>query len=383
MARRGDGLYLRGRTWWLDIWHEGTRYQLRVGKGISRTVAREIAQVKRAAILKGEAGIGRKRADMSFDQAKDTFLKWAEANKRPRTVRTYRQCLDALAVSFACKRLSAISAFDVERHKQARLQAGARVVVNREREVLRALYNRCREWGKYEGDNPAVKVKGVRESEGRLRFLDPEEEARLLAAATAPGLRAIMLVGIYAGLRIESEALTLAPADLDFRTGLLTVQSAYAKSGKTRRIPMNRVLRAALAPLKEAATGPTLFVSRDGTPYRSIRTAFETACRRAGLKGVSPHVLRHTFASRLVMAGVDLRTVQELGGWSSLDLVQRYAHLNPGHKAEAVERLVPASSAEKVPTLFPTPAERDTLASRNRVVSLAAPVAQVDRAAVS
>jgi len=346
-------------------------------------VAREIAQVKRAAILKGEAGIGRKRADMGFDAAKDEFLKWAEANKRPRTVRTYRQCLETLAASFAGKRLSTISAFDVERHKQARLKAGARVVVNREREVLRALYNRCREWGKYEGDNPAVKVKGVRESEGRLRFLDPDEEARLLAAATAPGLRAIILVGIHAGLRIESEALTLSPTDVDFRTGLLTVTSAYAKSGKTRRVPMNRVLRAALAPLKERAAGSTLFVSRDGMPYRSIRTAFETACRRAGLRGVSPHVLRHTFASRLVMAGVDLRTVQELGGWSSLDLVQRYAHLNPGHKAEAVERLVMAPAAEKVPTNLPTTPGQDILVSRNRAVSLAAPVAQVDRAAVS
>jgi site-specific recombinase XerD len=51
-------------------------------------------------------------------------------------------------------------------------------------------------------------------------------------------------------------------------------------------------------------------------------------------------VLRHTFASRLVMAGVDLRTVQELGGWSALELVQRYTHLSPGHKAEAVERII-------------------------------------------
>src|SRR5262249_1568327 len=179
-------------------------------------------------------------------------------------------CLEALAASVGGKRLSPTSPFHAERHKQARLKAGARVVANREREVLRALYNRCREWGKYEGENPATKVKGVRESEGRLRFLDPDEEARLLAAARAPDLRAIILVGIHAGLRLESEALTLSPADADFRTGLLTVQSAYAKSGRTRRVPMNRVLRAALAPLKESATGPRLFVSRDGTPYRSI-----------------------------------------------------------------------------------------------------------------
>ncbi len=383
MARRGDGLYLRGKTWWLNFTHEGARHQVRLGRSISRTVAGELAQVKRAAILKGEAGIGRKRADLGFDQAKEEFLKWADANKRPRTARTYRQCLEALAVSFAGTRLSAISAFDIERHKQARLRAGVRVMVNREREVLRALYNRCREWGKYDGDNPVVKVKGVRESEGRLRFLDPEEEVKLLAAATAPGLRAIILAGLYAGLRIESEALTLTPADVDFRTGQLTVQSAYAKSGKTRRVPMNTLVRAALAPLKAQATGTTLFVSREGTPYRSIRTAFETACRRAGLRDVTPHVLRHTFASRLVMAGVDLRTVQELGGWSSLELVQRYAHLSPGHKAEAVERIAVAPGGENSTTLFTTPARHAILPLRKRAVSLDAPVAQVDRATVS
>jgi integrase len=379
MARRGDGLYLRGKTWWLTFMHEGRRHQLRLGKRISRTVAGELAQVKRAAILKGEAGIGRKRADLSFDEAAEAFLAWADANKRPRTAQTYRQCVKALAVSFAGRRLSTIGAFDVERHKQARLKAGVRVMVNREREVLRALYNRCREWGKYEGENPVVTVKGVRESEGRLRFLEPDEEARLLAAATAPGLRAIIFAGLYAGLRIESEALTLAPADVDLRTGLLTVQSAYAKSGKTRRVPMNATLRAALAPLKAQATGGTLFTSRAGTPYRSIRTAFATACRRAGLTDVTPHVLRHTFASRLVMAGVDLRTVQELGGWSSLELVQRYAHLSPGHKAEAVERI----SAAAFTTGFTTPAGRTILPLRKHAVSLAAPVAQVDRATVS
>jgi site-specific recombinase XerD len=62
---------------------------------------------------------------------------------------------------------------------------------------------------------------------------------------------------------------------------------------------------------------------------------------------VTPDVLRHTFASRLVMAGVDLRTVQELGGWSSLAMVQRYSHLSPSHKAEVVERL-----ARKIPRRY-------------------------------
>jgi site-specific recombinase XerD len=76
-----------------------------------------------------------------------------------------------------------------------------------------------------------------------------------------------------------------------------------------------------------------------GRPFRSVRSAFRTACKNAGLKGVTPHTLRHTFASRLVMAGVDLRTVQELGGWASLRMVERYSHLSPSHRAEAIERI--------------------------------------------
>ena len=63
---------------------------------------------------------------------------------------------------------------------------------------------------------------------------------------------------------------------------------------------------------------------------------------KARLAGVTPHILRHTFASRLVMAGTDLRTVQELGGWQTIGMVERYSHLSPAHKAEALERIAAA-----------------------------------------
>ena len=102
---------------------------------------------------------------------------------------------------------------------------------------------------------------------------------------------------------------------------------------------MNSVLREALAALKKTATAEHVFTRRDGAPLRALRTVFMTACAKAKLEDATPHVLRHTFASRLAMAGVDLRTIQELGGWRSLKMVERYAHLSPSHKAEAVERL--------------------------------------------
>ena len=86
-----------------------------------------------------------------------------------------------------------------------------------------------------------------------------------------------------------------------------------------------------------------------------MRTAFETACRHAKLADVTPHVLRHTFASGLAMAGYDLRTIQELGRWKDLKMVQRYAYLSPSHKAEAVEKIL-----EDFTTLFTTSETSDS-----------------------
>jgi integrase len=351
MARRGDGIYLRGRTWWLDFLHAGRRHYVRLGKGINRTVAGELANVKRAGILKGEAGIGGpKRKDLLFDKAADEFLAWATAEKRPKTAKIYGECLTQLKRSFAGKRLSELHPFLIEKHRRIRLEAGAKVMPNRELSVLRAIFNRAVALGTYEGDDPVKAVKRLKESEGRTRFLEPAEETALLAALGEPH-RTLVLVGLHAGLRVRAEALSLTWESIDLRRGLLIVQGAFAKTGKTRTVPINSMLRAALAGLKKTATSEHVFTRRDGEPPRALRTVFMNACTEAKLVDVTPHVLRHTFASRLAMAGVDLRTIQELGGWRSLKMVERYAHLSPSHKAEAVERLV-----SNFPTGFTTPA---------------------------
>ncbi|MEE9220220.1 MAG: site-specific integrase, partial [candidate division NC10 bacterium] len=343
------------------------RYVGRLGRNINRTAAREIASVKRAAILKGEAGIGEKRKDLPFEKAAAKFLEWAEANKKPRTVRSYRQCVGQLLRSFGGKRpMREIHAFLIEKHKRERIAGGARVAANREVTVLKALFNRCIEWGLFAGENPARKVKLLKEPRGRLRYLDVDEEIRLLQAASEP-LRTIIMVGLHAGLRINAEALTLRWADVDLKRSLLTVQAAYAKSGQTRTVEINSGLREALTRLRDGASPERpVFRRKDGKPLSSIRTIFEKACREAKLIGVTPHTLRHTFASKLMMAGVDMRTIQELGGWSDLKMVERYSHLSPSHKAEAVEKIASHST-----TLFTTP-QGEAKESQGQVIELTA-----------
>lgn len=362
MARRGDGILLKGRTWYLDCRIGGKRFQKRLGKGISRKIAAELASVLRGSILRDEAGIGKKAKDLSFAEASKKFTAWMQTDKKLNTVRAYAACLRQLEKTFGSKRLSEITPWTVDLFKQRRTAgvtlterpnnltdidwarrcrqalAGAPVRVNRELAVLKMLFNRCRDWNLYEGENPVCRIKFRREPRQRLRFLEPEEEHKLLEMCSEP-VKTLVLIGSHCGLRIQAEALTLRWENVDLKRGTLSVEAAYSKNGRMRMIPLNTVMRAALANLQKTAKGDFVFARDDGKPFRSVKTVFSTACRKAGLSGISLHTLRHTFASRLVMSGADLKTVMELGGWSSLEMIQRYAHLSEGHKSEAIEKI--------------------------------------------
>src|SRR2546425_13187528 len=83
-----------------------------------------------------------------------------------------------------------------------------------------------------------------------------------------------------------------------------------------------------------------VFVNMQGEPLKGYKHWFDPAVREAGISFFTWYCLRHTFASRLVMAGVDLRTVAELMGHKTIQMTMRYAHLAPAHTLAAVERLV-------------------------------------------
>jgi integrase len=119
-----------------------------------------------------------------------------------------------------------------------------------------------------------------------------------------------------------------------------------SKNGEMRHVPLNPAAIEAIEALRPRAAGSTGPVIRNtqGEPLAGPRHWFEPAIRQSKIWAFSWHCLRHTFASRLVMAGVDIRTVQELMGHKSIMMTVRYSHLTPRHTLAAVEKLARADS---------------------------------------
>lgn len=213
--------------------------------------------------------------------------------------------------------------------------------VNRMKSVLSTVYQLAMENGKAKS-NPARALKRRREDNTKLRFLSqPEDKAlRVEIAESWPWHLPEYLVALNTGMR-PSEQYELEWTNVDFARKQISV--LRSKSGKPRHIPMNSEVVSALRTIEaRPMRGQSVFLSEDGQPLVGYKHWFGPALKAAKLcdTGVTWYTLRHTFASRLVMAGVDLRTVADLMGHATIQMTMRYAHLAPEHKLDAVERLL-------------------------------------------
>lgn len=112
---------------------------------------------------------------------------------------------------------------------------------------------------------------------------------------------------------------------------------------------MNSVVRAELMLLKRNGSEFVFTVARTSEKLNCVRTAFTPACKRAEPEDLRFHDLRHTFATNLVMRGVDLVTVKDILGHSDITMTVRYSHPSDSRKMEAVEKLVPKRKVEVYP----------------------------------
>jgi integrase len=194
------------------------------------------------------------------------------------------------------------------------------------------------------GKNPARLVKLRKENNAVVRFLEVQEEQKLRGVLREryPRLEAELDLALNTGMR-RGEQYRLRWEDVNFRLGFITIPRS--KHGERRYIPINSSARVALEMLQQQTDGSGYVIpGPNGPRNKDPRRTFEAAVKQSGIPNFRYHDIRHTFASRLVMAGVDLRTVQELMGHKTVAMTIRYSHLAPSHQKEAVERLVSVQS---------------------------------------
>jgi integrase len=212
--------------------------------------------------------------------------------------------------------------------------------VNRELALLKRMFNLAITWDLFLDLNPLRKVKFFREFNTGLRVVSPEEEETLLRNA-APYIQDLIRFALNTGLRI-GEIFGLRWSNADWEKGILNVFAP--KTQKTRVVPLNSEVQKVLEYWALGKRNEFVFYNPEtGKPFVDLKAGFALACRKAGISGVTWHTLRHTFASRLVNRGVDIVTVQQLLGHSTVTVTMRYTHTNLDSKRGAVEKLAGCS----------------------------------------
>ena len=319
------GLYRRrgSPNWWVRYADPNGRI-VRESTGTSeKTLAKKVLAKKRVLVVEGRHLDKKNVPKTTFFELCSQYWKLSGRYKRMKGLGNVPVC--ALTQQRVEKFLN-------ERMTEKKLSPATR---NRHLAHLSSMFNRGKEWGLITS-NPAQGIRPLRENGARTRFLDGDEIERLLTASS-DSFRPILITAFHTGMR-RGEILKLKWADVDFKNRIITIQES--KSGKKRMLPMDDTVCEALSLL------PTRFQQgyvpspvKEGQPRFGVQRPFGNAVTKANIDNFRFHDLRHTFASHLVMSGVDLMTVKELLGHATLTMTMRYTHLAPDHRMRAIKTL--------------------------------------------
>ncbi len=330
--RRPSGIY------WLDFTdRHGTRHRHSL-----ETTSRAEAIRRRDAIIAGEvdAKWGKPDTDITPSDFWAEYEAWAKGRVAPVTISGYSTYFRSFLEHAKPATMGSVTSRDIDlwmRHRQA--EGKAPKTVNSGLTTLTTLYHFAIREGLLSGQNPAVPVKRVKPAEkGPPKFLTKAEIDRFMSEAEAhsEGIYLFCGLAVFAGLRTK-EAGAAEWRWVNFDTGTLTVQASRdghftTKGGRHRTIPLHARLRAVLEP-RRADTGFIIKPNKDHFGKWRVRyepkRAFSIVTEAADVPWCTPHILRHTFASQLVQAGVSLFKVSRWLGHADVRTTQIYAHLAP------------------------------------------------------
>jgi integrase len=330
---KAKGLYRRGKIWWIRYAGPDGRIRFESTKTTSLKEAEYILACRRKEVREGKLPEVRQIAkSYTFRELAEEYLVWA---KRQKSFVSKKSRVKQLVEVFGNYPLNSFSTHMIDKFQTERLARYKPASVNRLIEVLKHMFRKAEEWemvGK-EALEKVRRVKLIPENNRRLRFLS-QEECQALIEKCDSHLRPIVITALNTGMR-KGEILNLKWDQVDLKHGFILLEET--KNGERREIPINKTLRQTLEGLPRHIRSPYVFWhGEEGKPYQEVKKSFSSALKKAGIKDFTFHDLRHCFASHLVMAGCDLKTVQELLGHKTLTMTLRYAHLAPSHKVKAV-----------------------------------------------
>ena len=342
-------------VWWIRYADQyGKLHREKIGpKGFAiAAYQKRKTQVREGKFFPGKF---RKR-ETQFSEVAQDFLKHSKKFKRSYSHDETRMA--TLLTLWGDCPLSSLSPGQIERSLSdcAKEREWTPATYNRYRALASAVFSLAIRNEKV-SSNPVRGTRHKKENNARIRFLYEDEESRLLEQLrkSRPGREAEVLVALHSGMRRSEQYVTRDCPDgglkwphIDFQAKIITLPRS--KNGEKRHVQMNSLLHGTLQKLKNSSDSPYVF------PVKPPDEWFPEACNKARIPDFTWHSLRHTYASRLVMAGVDLRSVQELLGHKTISTTMRYAHLAPGHLAEAVERLVQSTDTTTGTSPFPSTA---------------------------
>jgi len=318
-------------TWTYDFWRLGKRYRKRF-KSRSRAIQEE---AKLRLELENGSGLSNR---ITFGEAADLFIEnHAKPNKAPESWQHDESKIKYLNTFWEDKKLADFTPLDIQGMRRHLSEKGlSSRTCDRYHSLVKSIFNKMIVWQKYEGFNPANGVRLKREPNAHIRFLSKEEIRLLDLRLQSTNLYPYFIGALQTGMRrgelcsVKWEHITFAMRDIFI---------PKSKSGKSRHIPMSDILYAFLKDRYGAGKDDQEFVF--GTIERSrLSHRFQTVCKELGIKDFRFHDIRHTFASQLVMAGVNIFKVSKWLGHSTVTTTEKYyAHLSPDSKREEINCL--------------------------------------------
>lgn len=342
-------------SWWIDFRFNYKRYRKRSPEN-SRAGARAYEVTLRQKLARGEE-IELKPKTVPEEHLFETFSrKWFDEyvipNNKPSEQRAKMYILSSSLIPFFGKLLvERITTRNFEQYKATQTTKGlGRKTINNHLTVLNTCLSAAYDW--LELKTPRPKVKWLKCPPPRIDYLSPDECELLLSHATGTAYE-LILTALRTGMR-QGELKGLQWESIDWQNRSLVVRHSRSdytkalgspKSNRERHIPLDIDIHGMLLGRKQVAGYVFMDAANEPFDHYRLSEELEAVCKKAGLRKITWHTLRHSFASQLAAKGIPLNIVQTLLGHASITTTMKYAHVAPSTLRTAIDLMNPKAAA--------------------------------------